>query len=240
MKKSAFLVVLLMTQVGCDSRCARDEQEVRQEAYRVIRELTNQTVRAIAESRGVLTNLSLLAETSERLAVVQAWETALRSIQIDKANPMRRYSSVIEAYRAMNDGVVDALLNLGANDRELWEARLHAVAWLDEQIRRLDPETRPSPQWPREMANLWHCYRGLVWYRENVVENLEIMGFDQLQNSSDRDFVRRLFERQVGRAVRPGAEIVRRGVFAKRRDEELNAREQESLRTFTCPPAAGR
>lgn len=55
--------------------------------------------------------------------------------------------------------------------------------------------------------------------------------FEDLSNHSDREFVKGLFEKQVGRAARPSAEITRRGFFAKKRDAELKSREKESLRT---------
>lgn len=231
MRRLILPIALLTVSVGCDSGRPREDGSAHRETYRCIHALTNQTVRAIVESRGILTNLVSIAERPEQAKAVREWGNALRSIRIDKADPLRLYSSVIAASRTLNDGVVGALRTLGASDKELWEARFSALAWLDEQVRRIDPETLPRPQRLRETANLWHCYRGLVVYRECVVENLELIGFEDLSNHSDREFVKGLFEKQVGRAARPSAEITRRGFFAKKRDAELKSREKESLRT---------
>lgn len=82
MRRLILPIALLTVSVGCDSGRPREDGSAHRETYRCIHALTNQTVRAIVESRGILTNLVSIAERPEQAKAVREWGNALRSIRI--------------------------------------------------------------------------------------------------------------------------------------------------------------
>jgi len=218
-KLHLFGFVLLIVLCGCGDSEQTPLDEACSRAKHLIGALsTNATVRAIVATEAIRTDLANMADNPRRIKIIDLWKRSVYDIPVDNLKPSDRYKSVSEAYRVVAWSVVGAMWNMRESYEEAWDVYLEAICWLDVQCRKMKP-TAPQKGFDVLIEkDKWKYYRAIAEYRESVIENLEINGFDEriYRVTAERmDAAKRRFEIVIGRPVRPREEIKLLGHYVK-------------------------
>ena len=179
---------------------------------------SNASVRVIIETKNVRSNLTYVVDARRRRNMIKEWKTSLYNIPVQGLRPSERYTSVREAYRVVSWDVVGALWDVDKSYEGMWEVHLEALAWLSDHCLKMKPEMPQVGFDVRQEREKWNYYQALVEYRESVIENLELNGFDERIYNVDpvrMDVIRKRFEKAIGRSVRPRGEIKLLGRYVK-------------------------
>ena len=219
MKCSFLGIVSLMTFCGCsDPVASPSEVAVAMSNHLMNRLSSNASVRVILETKNVRSNLTYVVDVRRRRDMINEWKKSLYNIPVQRLSPSDRYAAVREAYRVVSWDVVGALWDIDKSYEGMWEVYLEALAWLSDQCVKMNPEMPQEGFDVRQEMEKWNYYQALVEYRESVIENLELNGFDERIYNVDpvrMDIIRMRFEKAIGRSVRPRGEIKLLGRYVK-------------------------
>lgn len=219
MKCSFLGIVPILAFCGCsDPAGSPSEVAISLSNHLTNRLSSNASVRVILETKNVRSNLTYVVDARRRRDMINEWKKSLYNIPVQSLRPSDRYASVREAYRVVSWDVVGALWDIDKSYEGMWEVYLEALAWLSDQSVKMKPEMPQKGFDVRQEMEKWNYYQALVEYRESVIENLELNGFDERIYNVDpvrMDVIRKRFEKAIGRSVRPRGEIKLLGRYVK-------------------------
>lgn len=221
MKRIMLAVAALCVVLGCERHPPTQEEKAISASRALIATLaTNASIRVIMKSDAVRENLKDVKEVSKRRALIADWRSALKSIPVKGLRPSDRYLSVREVCHLLVWNSICAMWVDEPSYVKAWEVYFDTIEWIDRQIVEMKPEKPASDgtwSW-REEHDKWDAYIGLAEYRESVIENLEIDGFNEARYPNDvekMDAIRAKFEKLIGRPVRKREDITRLGFYVK-------------------------
>ena len=184
---------------------------------------TNPMVKTVVETHRIRERLNMVEDDAARRGALQTWRKTLMSLDLTSLPVLDRVCIVREIGHCLLWYAVGARCDMGASYIDRWNDYFETLTWIDGQVAALKPELsgEPLPQDQasrRKLQERWDAYLVAVECRENVIENLEIDGFDERvfpQDIEDMKAIRDRFERIIGRRVRARKEIARLGTFAK-------------------------
>ena len=222
MNKALLISVLgLSVILGCGKHSTTESEHAQGKARMFIDSLKHPTEKAIYASRGVATNLAVLATDSLRRAVLKDWANALLNLEVDSTDIPTRTATIRAAFHVLTLDTMPRMVGHGYSFNEMWAIRFRLLEWLDEHIERQNPEKQSAADNERSEMVKWRSYMLLVEIREAFVENLEMWDLDpdrQNPEESQLDDVRRKLERMIKRPVRRHDEIIRGGIYVKRKN----------------------
>jgi len=226
-----FAVLTLLSGCGDHGRAPADEALSRSNG--LIGELSTwATVRAVVATEAIRTNLASIADCRLRLDIIGQWKRSLYNMPVDSLRPSERYACVSEAYRVVTWSVVGAMWDIRESYEDAWSVYLEALDWLDDQCHKMKPAAPQKGCDVFEEREKWKYYRALAEYRESVIENLEINGFDERiyhVGKERMDAVRKKFETVIGRHVRPREDIKLLGRYVKEVRAEIDKERDRAL-----------
>ena len=239
MKHLTVQFVILTMLCGCSDSAITPSDEVVDRANRLVGVLvTNATVRAIRETGNIRTNLLDLSDVRLRHNIIKKWKASLFGIPVEDLRPSDRYALIREAYRLVSWDVVGALWDIDKSYENMWEIHFEALDWLDAQCKKMKPRIPQMDFDARREREKWNYYQALVEYRESVIENLELNGFDERiydVGLARMDVIRKRFEIMIGRPVRSREKIKILGRFAKQARERI-IKERDAALTMRLTP----
>lgn len=219
---------------GCARESPHEVESAELRARTLIEELTNATPRTIVASEGVRTNILSITSRRTQMEVLEAWTRALMGLY-DVRQGTYEHASVVSAVdRALDDGLLRCMDELGRSYEECWEIRFEQLRHVEDNIRRHDPQKTPRLKTITDESMKWLAYRGLVEHRERLIERHECRRMYRTRAiSEDRyDAVRRRFEQMIGRPVRASEDIKSLGKYARMKGEAVWSQAQESMKGF--------
>jgi len=219
-----FAVLTLLSGCGDHGRVPVDKAVSRSKC--LVGELsTRATVKAVVATESIRTNLASMTDCRHRLDIIDQWKQSLYNMPVDNLRPSERYACVSEAYRVVTWSVVGAMWDMRESYEDAWAVYLEALGWLDDQCQKMKPTAPQEGYDAFAEREKWKYYRALAEYRESVIENLEINGFDEriYHVGKDRmDAVKKKFETVIGRPVRPREDVRLLGRYVKEVRAEIN------------------
>ena len=224
MKKTALLLLFVVSFIGC-SREDRAFSSVSDADSRHLLSVvsTNPTAKTVVETRRIRERLNMVEDDAARRGALQTWRKTLMSLDLTSLPVLDRACAVREIGHCLLWDAVGARCDMGASYADRWNDYFESLSWIDGQVAALKPESSggllsQDQASRRKLLERWDAYLVIVEFRENVIENLEIDGFDERvfpHDIEDMKAIRDRFERIIGRRVRARKEITRLGTFAK-------------------------
>jgi hypothetical protein len=224
MKKTVLMLLCLVSFLGC---CREDRMfssvPDADSRHLLSAVSTNPTVKTVMETRRIRERLNMVEDDAARRGALQTWRKTLMSLDLMSLPVLDRACVVREIGHCLLWDAVGARCDMGASYADRWNDYFESLAWIDGQVAALKPGSSGGslPQdraSRRKLLEKWDAYLVVVEFRESVIENLEINGFDERvfpQDIEDMKPIRDRFERIIGRRVRARKEITRLGTFAK-------------------------
>lgn len=200
------LVSALALAGGCRGNERSESQRAAEEARRLIAAIsTNQSIKAVEATRGVRDALPKISSRKVCLAVMAEWRSALFNVPVERLSPSDRYGVLREASRVLTESAVAVRGDVECSYEEVWDEYFRVIDWLGLQGRRMRALARSACDDDRLRLDRWAYYQALMEWRESLIENLELNGFDEARYPKDvgkMATIRAKFERQIGRPVR--------------------------------------
>lgn len=234
MKRIMIAVLWFCSVLGCGKRLPTQEEQAIAASRSLIATLgTNASVRTIRRSAAVRENLKAVNTRGEREKLIAAWREALENIPVKGLRPSDRYWAVREAYHELDTNLMGAMWDEGFPCETRWPVRLGAIRWLDRQINAMKPKKTSKTDLWREEDEQWANYQALMEYREVVIEDIELNGFDESRYPDDVekvDALRAEFEKLIGRPVRRSEDVKNLGFYRRQVGARIQKERGEVLK----------
>ncbi len=224
MKKTVLAFLCVVSCLGCRREGRSLDSVTDADSRRLLYGVsTNLTAGTVVATRQIRERLKMVKDEASRRVTLQLWRKMLMNLNLTSMPVLERVCAVREIGHCLLWDTVGAGCDMGASYADRWNDYFEALAWIDGQVAALKPElsTVSLPQAKtsrRDLLERWDAYLAAVEFRECVIENLEIDGFDERLFFRDIDAmqsIRDRFERIIGRRVRTRKEITRLGSFVK-------------------------
>lgn len=238
------LVSALALAGGCRGNERSESQRAAEEARRLIAAIsTNQSIKAVEATRGVRDALPKISSRKVCLAVMAEWRSALFNVPVERLSPSDRYGILREASRVLTESAVAVRGNVECSYEEMWDEYFRVIDWLGLQGRRMRALARSACDDDRLRLDRWAYYQALMEWRESLIENLELNGFDEARYSKDvgkMAAIRAKFERQIGRPVRRGEDVKYLGRYRREVASRIQKERAEAMREMSAKDARGK
>ena len=135
------------------------------------------------------------------------------------------------------------MLKARMRKEEIWDEYFRVIDWLGLQGRRMRALARSACDDDRLRLDRWAYYQALMEWRESLIENLELNGFDEARYPKDIDkmaAIRAKFKQLIGRPVRRSEDVKYLGRYRREVASRIQKEQAEAMKEMSAKDVKGK